>query len=136
MKLPRRNFLHLAAGAAALPAVSRFAWAQAYPTRPVRIEIILISMPQRRRAGVIAPCGQKIILSRPELACSVSPLANAFRPSSSAVATTRADHHPPGSGRAGQHRRWGQARQRWGQARQQCQEARRLGQPRRSWPER
>src|SRR5262245_53079685 len=37
MKLPRRNFLHLAAGAAALPAVSRFAWAQAYPTRPVRI---------------------------------------------------------------------------------------------------
>jgi tripartite-type tricarboxylate transporter receptor subunit TctC len=37
MKLPRRNFLHLAAGAATLPAVSRFAWAQAYPTRPVRI---------------------------------------------------------------------------------------------------
>ena len=38
MKLPRRKFLHLAAGAAALPAVSRFAWAQAYPTRPVRID--------------------------------------------------------------------------------------------------
>jgi tripartite-type tricarboxylate transporter receptor subunit TctC len=37
IKLPRRKFLHLAAGAAALPAVSRFAWAQAYPTRPVRI---------------------------------------------------------------------------------------------------
>jgi tripartite-type tricarboxylate transporter receptor subunit TctC len=37
MKLPRRQFLHLAAGAAALPAVSRVAWAQAYPTRPVRI---------------------------------------------------------------------------------------------------
>jgi tripartite-type tricarboxylate transporter receptor subunit TctC len=37
MKLPRRNFLHLAAGAAALPAVSRFAFAQAYPTRPVRM---------------------------------------------------------------------------------------------------
>jgi tripartite-type tricarboxylate transporter receptor subunit TctC len=37
MKLPRRNFLHLAAGAAALPAVSRVTWAQAYPTRPVRI---------------------------------------------------------------------------------------------------
>ena len=34
--LGRRNFLHLAAGAAALPAVSRFAWAQAYPARPVR----------------------------------------------------------------------------------------------------
>ena len=37
MKLPRRNFLHLAAGAAALPAVPRLAWAQAYPARPVRI---------------------------------------------------------------------------------------------------
>jgi tripartite-type tricarboxylate transporter receptor subunit TctC len=36
MKLPRRNFLHLLAGAAALPAASRFAWAQAYPSRPVR----------------------------------------------------------------------------------------------------
>ena len=37
MKLPRRKFLHLAAGAAALPAVSRIAMAQAYPSRPVRI---------------------------------------------------------------------------------------------------
>ena len=36
MKLPRRQFLHLAAGAAALPAVSRIAWAQTYPARPVR----------------------------------------------------------------------------------------------------
>ena len=36
MKLPRRTFLHLAAGAAALPTVSRIARAQAYPTRPVR----------------------------------------------------------------------------------------------------
>jgi tripartite-type tricarboxylate transporter receptor subunit TctC len=37
MKLPRRNFLHLAAGAAALLAVSRLSWAQTYPTRPVRL---------------------------------------------------------------------------------------------------
>ena len=37
MKLPRRNFLHLAAGAAALSAVSRIARAQTYPTRPVRL---------------------------------------------------------------------------------------------------
>jgi tripartite-type tricarboxylate transporter receptor subunit TctC len=35
MKLPRRNFLHLAAGAAVLPVMPRLAWAQAYPTRPV-----------------------------------------------------------------------------------------------------
>jgi tripartite-type tricarboxylate transporter receptor subunit TctC len=39
MKLPRRNFLHLAAGAAALSAVSHIAWAQTYPTRPVRIVV-------------------------------------------------------------------------------------------------
>jgi tripartite-type tricarboxylate transporter receptor subunit TctC len=37
MSLPRRLFLHLAAGAAALPAISRVARAQAYPTRPVRL---------------------------------------------------------------------------------------------------
>jgi tripartite-type tricarboxylate transporter receptor subunit TctC len=37
MKLPRRQFLHLAAGAAALPAVSRLARAQDYPARPVRL---------------------------------------------------------------------------------------------------
>ncbi|HKF12372.1 MAG TPA: hypothetical protein VKB89_27265 [Xanthobacteraceae bacterium] len=39
MKLPRRNFLRLAAGAAALPAMSQIAWAQAYPSRPVRIVV-------------------------------------------------------------------------------------------------
>ena len=37
MKLPRRKFLHLTPGAAALPAVSRSAWAQTYPSRPVRL---------------------------------------------------------------------------------------------------
>src|SRR4026209_1503063 len=37
MKLARRTFLHLAAGAAALPAVSRIARAQAYPSRPVGV---------------------------------------------------------------------------------------------------
>jgi tripartite-type tricarboxylate transporter receptor subunit TctC len=37
--MKRRQFLSLAAGAAALPAVSRFAWAQAYPSRPVRIVV-------------------------------------------------------------------------------------------------
>jgi tripartite-type tricarboxylate transporter receptor subunit TctC len=37
MKLPRRQFLHLAAGAASMPAMSQVAWAQAYPSRPVRI---------------------------------------------------------------------------------------------------
>src|SRR5499433_4242827 len=40
MRLPhRRQFLHLAAGAAALPVVPRFAWAQAYPSRPITIVV-------------------------------------------------------------------------------------------------
>src|SRR5262245_65796245 len=37
MKLPRRQLLHLAAGAAALPSVSGIAWPQSYPSRPVRV---------------------------------------------------------------------------------------------------
>src|SRR6516225_3198287 len=37
MRIPRRRFLHLAVGAAALPTVSRVATAQTYPTRPVRL---------------------------------------------------------------------------------------------------
>ncbi|MGA8699658.1 MAG: tripartite tricarboxylate transporter substrate binding protein, partial [Xanthobacteraceae bacterium] len=37
MKLPRRTFLHLATGAATLPALSHIAWAQPYPSRPVSL---------------------------------------------------------------------------------------------------
>ena len=51
MKLPRRQFLHLAAGAVALPAVSRIARAQAYPTRPVRI---IVGYPPGGTADVVA----------------------------------------------------------------------------------
>ena len=39
MKLPRRQFLHLLAAVAVLPVLSRIAFAQAYPTRPVRIVV-------------------------------------------------------------------------------------------------
>jgi tripartite-type tricarboxylate transporter receptor subunit TctC len=39
MKLPRRTFLHLAAGAAAFPALSRFAWADTFPSRSGRIVV-------------------------------------------------------------------------------------------------
>src|SRR5215471_109839 len=51
MKLPRRNFLHLAAGAAALPAFSRAARAQIYPTRSVRI---IVGYPPGGTADVVA----------------------------------------------------------------------------------
>ena len=42
MKLIRRRFLHLAAGAAALPAVSRIAHGETYPSRPVRLVVPLL----------------------------------------------------------------------------------------------
>ena len=51
MKVPRRAFLHLAGGAAALPAVSRFAWAQAYPTRPVRF---IVGYPADGNTDIVA----------------------------------------------------------------------------------
>jgi len=51
MKLPRRQFLHLAVGAVALPAVSRFAWADTYPSRPVRF---IVGYPAGNASDILA----------------------------------------------------------------------------------
>src|SRR5262249_17507671 len=51
MKLPRRQFLHLATGAAALPSVSRISRAQAYPSRPRRV---IVGYPPGGTADVVA----------------------------------------------------------------------------------
>src|SRR5262245_45150462 len=68
MKLPRRTFLHLAAGAAALPALSRIARAQTYPSRPITIvapfpaggatDIVSRTLAE----GMKAPLGQTILV--------------------------------------------------------------------------
>ncbi|HEY6994044.1 MAG TPA: tripartite tricarboxylate transporter substrate binding protein [Xanthobacteraceae bacterium] len=51
MKFARRKFLHLAAGAAALPALPRSAWAQAYPARPVRL---IVQVPAGGSPDIVA----------------------------------------------------------------------------------
>jgi tripartite-type tricarboxylate transporter receptor subunit TctC len=51
MRLPRRQFLHLVAGAAALPAISGGAWADAYPTRPVTL---VVTFPPGSAPDIIA----------------------------------------------------------------------------------
>src|SRR6478672_1334318 len=61
MKLPRRNFLHLAAGAAALPAVLRVARALDYPTRPVRL---LVGWPPGAAADVVGRLTGQLLSER------------------------------------------------------------------------
>src|SRR5262247_2473308 len=107
MKLPRRNFLHLAAAAAALPTLSRTARAQAYPTRPVRI---IVGFTAGSATDITARLfAQKLneAWKTPEAPSSRALL----KPFAAAVATSRADHSSPGLGPEVRRRRWGRGQQ-------------------------
>ena len=90
MKFPRRQFLHLAAGAAALPAVSRFAWAQAYPTRPVRL---VVGFPPGGPTDIVARLMGQWLLER-----LGQPLVIENRPGASGNIATQAVINAPADG--------------------------------------
>jgi tripartite-type tricarboxylate transporter receptor subunit TctC len=88
MKLPRRQLLHLAAGAAALPTMSRIAWAQTYPTRPVRI---IIGYPPGGSADITARLMGQWLSERLD-----QPFIIESRPGASTnIATEAVVHAPP-----------------------------------------
>jgi tripartite-type tricarboxylate transporter receptor subunit TctC len=65
MKIPRRQFLHLAAGAAVLPAASRNTWAQAYPSRPITIVVPYAAGGATDTIGRVIAEGMKRSLGQP-----------------------------------------------------------------------
>src|ERR1700693_4516915 len=72
MKLPRRRFLHLAAGAGALPAVSRIARAQAYPARPITIVVPFVAGGPSDLLGRMVAERLRLSLSQPVLVENVA----------------------------------------------------------------
>src|SRR5262245_10749611 len=68
MKLPRRQFLHLAAGVAALPAISRSAFAQTYPARPVRV---IVATAAGATTDITAPVIGRWLSDRPGPQCVI-----------------------------------------------------------------
>ena len=72
MKLARRKFLHLAAGAVALPAVSRVATAQTYPTRPITIIVTFPAGSAMDTAGRVMAESMRRSLGQPVIIENVS----------------------------------------------------------------
>jgi tripartite-type tricarboxylate transporter receptor subunit TctC len=72
MKLSRRTFLHLAAGAAALPAVSRFTWAQTYPSRPITMIVPFATGGPTDTIGRILAEGMRVSLGQPVIVENVA----------------------------------------------------------------
>ncbi len=88
MKLPRRTFLHLAAGATALPVVSRIAGAQTYPSRPIHL---IVGFPPGGAADLIARLVGQSLSERLGQSIIIEDRAGA----SSNLATEMVVHAPP-----------------------------------------
>jgi tripartite-type tricarboxylate transporter receptor subunit TctC len=78
MKLARRQFLHLAAGAAALPAVSRIAWAQAYPTRQITMNVAFAAGGALDSTGRILAERMRVSLGQPVIIENVTGAAGSI----------------------------------------------------------
>jgi tripartite-type tricarboxylate transporter receptor subunit TctC len=91
MKFPRRRFLHLAAGAAALPGVSRIARAQAFPTRPITLVVpFAAGGPGDTIARVLTPrlsevLGQQVIVENVVGAGGMTGVSRVARPRPTAI---------------------------------------------------
>ena len=72
MRIPRRRFLHLAAGAAALPAASRLAWPQTYPSRPITIVVGFAAGAASDTIGRVIAERMKISLGQPVIVENVT----------------------------------------------------------------
>ena len=67
MKLARRKFVHLAAGAAALPVMSRMARAQAYPSRPITMIVPIAAGSSSDVGGALWPVSNLLNVSKKEV---------------------------------------------------------------------
>src|SRR5262250_1632568 len=92
MKLPRRQFLHVAAAAAAVPAASRIARAQPYPTRPVRL---VVGFPPGQTADITARVLGQCLSER-----LGQPIVIDNRPGASGTIATEEVVHAPADGYA------------------------------------
>jgi tripartite-type tricarboxylate transporter receptor subunit TctC len=78
MKLPRRRFLHLAASAAALPAVSHFAWAQTYPSRPITMVVPFAAGGPTDTIARVMANGMRVSLGQPVIIENVTGAAGSI----------------------------------------------------------
>ena len=99
MKLPRRQFLHLAAGAAALPVVSRFARAQSYPSRPITMIVPYAAGGPTDTVGRVMAERMRDLLGQPVVVENVTGAAGSIGTGRAARTTASVAMLPPAPGR-------------------------------------